>query len=113
MKYPEQCYRIGNEFAFESVKILSSSISKGIIWSSRGFEFKEEECALIGITAETLAESARENGYDLLVEFGAYIRVYACNHKHKLRDAEEIRSRTNESLGEFFLRVAKERNYIQ
>lgn len=61
---------------------------------------------LFSITAETFAELVRDNGDAMLIRFdvggAVHVTVAGLNfYKH-----------TNKDLGEFFLRVAKQRKYI-
>jgi len=66
------------------------------------------------LSAETLAELARENLDHILIDFlnddetKDNVFIFA-------RNIEDIRfwRKIREPLGEFFLRVAKERNYIK
>jgi len=127
MKYPEVVYRIGNEFElnFEDEK-------KRIIFEWRnGYEMNfrandnggesfhqscEELLTLVAITAETLAELARENDTEGTINFSFgffgqdYVQILpsgvALGVDKFFRDKDE-------PLGEFFLRVAKERKYIK
>ena len=110
MKYPKCVYRIGNE-----------SIRKGDNFAvDVGFQSNPDIGELVSITAETLAELAKENGeriyfyfdYTGLSETGVSLLVMK---QMDIDDFEEYPFSINkdEPLGEFFLRVAKERNYLK
>jgi len=91
-KYPEVVYQIGNEF-------------EGIVYCEHLSILENDNRELIGITAETLAELARENGDTIVIRFGNPVYV-----KSELRITQQAK---DEPLNQFFLRVAKERNYIK
>lgn len=108
MKYPEACYRIGNIFkegvcvwADEKVKI------KG-----RCHSMHKNEVTLEEISAETLAELGIENGEVMMWNMQPAI-PFVNFYNIKDNDSLSIYQNKGELLGEFFLRVAKERNYIK
>lgn len=107
-KYPECCYRLGNWF--------NSKIGERFYWRDTTDESWKEISTLVSITAETLAELARENGERIL--WSDY--VGKSSRKTIMVRSEEGEVSTlehqinkDEPLGEFFLRVAKERKYIK
>ena len=131
MKYPECVYKIGNEFEQnDKHRMKLGELHEGDKeWtffdqhvSFRGYheywaQRHLESATLVSITVETLAELARENGHS--IDFSFYpketfpedvvIRVPNMNGG----DTHFATRAKDEPLGEFFLRVAKERNYIK
>ena len=104
MKYPECCYRIGNKFARNTEEGFETTTGYWI----------KNECELIGITTETLATLARENGErmtwsDVEKRKDIHINFF---HEDPNECWENFSRNKDEPLGEFFLRVAKEREYL-
>jgi len=132
MKYPECCYRIGNEFLVgNKPMVFMRDITKKLCLTN-GCEFllytgervaevgltieSENFPELVGITAETLAELAREKGESIRWdasndETGNIVDFYS--GKGNFVEGGSRMQTKDEPLGEFFLRVAKERNYLQ
>ena len=108
MKYPEQCYRIGNEFA--------NGFTYGTD-ETKDTLIRLESSSLTSITAETLAELARENGEVIVMRFKSVtcrVKVWSDEHQDTFFQGLDIDVKPlDESLGSFFLRVAKERVYIK
>ena len=104
MKYPTCCYRIENK-----VKRMS-----GVHTSILTATFGEGE--LISISAETLAELARENREDIMFDFRILKMGSEYNYRvtiiHDYVGTKSFVKNDNEPFGEFLLRVAIERNYL-
>ena len=109
MKYPECCYRIGNEFISCGEKVKSCGKSVFRVFQINTLQNKETDSVLTGITAETLAELARENEETMVWDDG----MEEVQIKFNPMTTQTHRKGDSDSLGEFFLRVAKERNYIK
>lgn len=95
MKYPECCYRLWNNFRDKQGYVGGFTCEKGT-----GYDLE-----LVSITAETLAELARENGDGCTIDFIERLVAYDTKTIHK--------ANKDEPLGGFFLRIAKERGYIK
>lgn len=126
MKYPKAIYRIGNEFEFKEKGLtlrgnflLDNGLDEGRYVMLAGGIHYTNKLKLVGITAETLAELARENGDDVRIDFSWFypseVTVYNMDKtKDKNRNnSQSFITEEDEPLGEFLLRVAKERNYIK
>jgi len=130
MKYPECCYRIGNEFEqSDKHRMKLGELHEGNKeWtlfdqhvSFRGYheywtQRHLESATIVSITAETLAELARENKETTLLRFKAgscRARMWSDEHEETFfQGLDDNAKSVDEPLGEFFLRVAKERKYI-
>ena len=126
-KYPECCYRIGNEFDSQGFSFMlccfdASEGGNAIIDVASDDEyiqyienFELWNAELTSITAETLAELARENG-EVVDWHDGYkeICIYKLGEDYGYaRPILQVKQGEDEPLGEFFLRVAKERKYIK
>ena len=129
MKYPEAVYRIGNEFKilewdkrFVFVGFLEGRRHARLIDKeklSENLYYGEEQTArttslkLCGITAETLAELARENENTLYIRFDAkgFTELFVGTIAEPNGEREMAQNK-DEPLGEFFLGAALERKYL-
>jgi len=113
MKYPECCYRIGNEFTdeYHSGKFVEFNAreNENFFYVQSGEMLHKKRVRLTSITAETLAELARENKewIDFLMDSDRKFLWEVT-----MNNVGTTKQKKDEPLGEFFLRVARERNYI-
>ena len=123
-KYPECCYRIGNGFKHNMLKVVFTGYSKaedicttyGVLFNGETTYWGDDEkifkeLVLHSISAETLSLLARENGDWIGINFREDLVSIDLHDKWMKTDTETIYP--DEPLGSFFLRVAKERKYIK
>jgi len=127
MKYPEQCYRIGNEFEqSDKHRMKLGELHEGNKeWtlfdqhvSFRGYheywtQRHLESATIVSITAETLGELVRENNDWVELWCGCITDDSVDTWEANFEKGEHYSQGKDEPLGSFFLRVAKEHNYIK
>ena len=111
MKYPECCYRIGNGLEWCGRLILPRECSEKYVYCFGDGKVRHEDVELVSITAETLASLASENEESITWDtYDNQIKIYRPSGDGYMA---YITIKRGESLGKFFLRVAKECNYIK
>ena len=128
MKSPKDCYQLGDELLFVGKKYIFISLTENGCFAvlnprKKKIEyfnnFGKEITTRVGITTESLRELSKKAGDNLTIEYGKFNvnpekdRCYVSITNRNSFDDFNFDQEKKESRGALFLRVAKERNYIQ